>query len=153
MCFSVCYLNGTDFQCRCEDQFVWSYGNCITYGACDEIIDEVCGCINSIPSDRQYCKPKKGDRDLLKDYHNNIITFFQLYHLNECNVNVSAKVSTRTCLITLFINSSWSYLWIPDFHWGEHNRHRSAGKHAEKHNFPCPNQPSSKHLRHWYNYR
>ncbi|XP_030260214.1 adhesion G protein-coupled receptor F5-like [Sparus aurata] len=56
---TVCYLNGTDFQCRCEDQFVWSYRDCITYGACDENTDEVCGCINSIPPDRQYCKPKK----------------------------------------------------------------------------------------------
>lgn len=75
MCFSVCYLNGTDFQCRCEDQFVWSYRDCITYGACDENTDEVCGCINSIPPDRQYCKPKKGD--LLKYYYDNIITLFE----------------------------------------------------------------------------
>ncbi|XP_078130151.1 uncharacterized protein LOC144533011 [Sander vitreus] len=56
---TVCYSNGTSFQCRCEDQYVWSYNNCLTYGACDEITDETCGCINSIPTNGQYCQPKK----------------------------------------------------------------------------------------------
>uniref|UniRef100_A0A8C9XAZ4 Adhesion G protein-coupled receptor F5 n=1 Tax=Sander lucioperca TaxID=283035 RepID=A0A8C9XAZ4_SANLU len=56
---TVCYPNGTSFQCRCEDQYVWSYSNCLTYGACDEITDETCGCINSIPTNGQYCQPKK----------------------------------------------------------------------------------------------
>ncbi|XP_062415791.1 uncharacterized protein LOC119194854 [Pungitius pungitius] len=55
---TVCYLNGTNFQCRCEEQYVWSYDNCIIYGACDEIIRETCGCINSIPTDGQYCQPQ-----------------------------------------------------------------------------------------------
>ncbi|XP_035860708.1 uncharacterized threonine-rich GPI-anchored glycoprotein PJ4664.02-like [Sander lucioperca] len=56
---TVCYPNGTSFQCRCEDQYVWSYNNCLTYGACDEITDETCGCINNIPTNGQYCQPKK----------------------------------------------------------------------------------------------
>ncbi|XP_044026055.1 uncharacterized protein LOC122863543 [Siniperca chuatsi] len=56
---TVCYPNGANFQCRCEDQYVWPYRNCITYGTCDEIIDDTCGCINSIPSNGQYCQPKK----------------------------------------------------------------------------------------------
>ncbi|XP_039637238.1 mucin-5AC-like [Perca fluviatilis] len=56
---TVCYPNGTSFQCRCEDQYVWSHSNCLTYGACDEITDETCGCINSIPTNGQYCQPKK----------------------------------------------------------------------------------------------
>ncbi|XP_038558316.1 uncharacterized protein LOC119891055 [Micropterus salmoides] len=56
---TVCYPNGTNFRCRCEDQYVWSYQNCNTYGACDEINDDTCGCINSIPSQGQYCQPKK----------------------------------------------------------------------------------------------
>eukprot|EP00064_Thunnus_orientalis_P015994 superscaffoldBa00003081_g16057 len=55
---TVCYPNGTSFQCRCEDQFVWSYKNCMTYGACDDITDDTCRCINAIPSDGQYCQPK-----------------------------------------------------------------------------------------------
>uniref|UniRef100_A0A3Q3RSD3 Adhesion G protein-coupled receptor F5 n=1 Tax=Mastacembelus armatus TaxID=205130 RepID=A0A3Q3RSD3_9TELE len=56
--FLVCYPNGSNFQCRCEGQYVWSYRNCIIYGACDEIIDDTCTCINSIPYDGQYCQPK-----------------------------------------------------------------------------------------------
>ncbi|XP_051264208.1 uncharacterized protein LOC127367939 isoform X50 [Dicentrarchus labrax] len=56
---TVCYPNDTNFQCRCEDQHVWSYRNCITYGACDKITDNTCRCINGIPSDGQYCQPKE----------------------------------------------------------------------------------------------
>ncbi|XP_028253417.1 uncharacterized protein adgrf6 isoform X5 [Parambassis ranga] len=53
---TVCSVNGTNIQCRCEDQYVWSYENCVTYGACDEITDHTCTCINSIPSNGQYCQ-------------------------------------------------------------------------------------------------
>ncbi|XP_062267957.1 uncharacterized protein LOC133973893, partial [Platichthys flesus] len=56
--FTVCYLNGSSFQCRCEDQYVWSSTDCATYGACDEITYDTCSCINSIPSSGQYCQPK-----------------------------------------------------------------------------------------------
>ncbi|KAM7395024.1 hypothetical protein PAMA_006664 [Pampus argenteus] len=56
---TVCYPNGTSFQCRCEDHFVWSHEACITYGACDDITDDMtCRCINAIPSNGQYCQPK-----------------------------------------------------------------------------------------------
>ncbi|XP_075940477.1 adhesion G protein-coupled receptor F5-like [Anarhichas minor] len=55
---TVCFPNGTNFQCRCEEQYVWSHDNCITYGACDEIIGDTCGCINSIPTNGQYCQPQ-----------------------------------------------------------------------------------------------
>ncbi|XP_047184732.1 uncharacterized protein LOC118290626 isoform X4 [Scophthalmus maximus] len=54
---TVCYPNGTNFQCRCEDQNVWSYRDCLTYGACDEITSDTCRCINSIPSSGRYCQP------------------------------------------------------------------------------------------------
>nr|XP_061780424.1 uncharacterized protein LOC133571910 [Nerophis lumbriciformis] len=52
---TVCYSNGSDFQCRCEQDFVWSYDKCIIYGNCAAIIDDSCTCIASIPSDGQYC--------------------------------------------------------------------------------------------------
>ncbi|XP_050928043.1 uncharacterized protein LOC127142673 [Lates calcarifer] len=55
---TVCYTNGSNFQCRCEDPYIWSYQNCIAYGACDEITDGTCTCINSIPSNGQYCQPR-----------------------------------------------------------------------------------------------
>ncbi|XP_030577885.1 adhesion G protein-coupled receptor F5-like [Archocentrus centrarchus] len=56
---TVCYPSGTSFQCKCEDEYLWSYGNCNTYGACDEIIEDACTCINSIPFTGQYCQPKR----------------------------------------------------------------------------------------------
>ncbi|KAM9339668.1 adhesion G-protein coupled receptor F1-like [Symphorus nematophorus] len=56
---TVCYPNGTSFQCRCEDQYVWSKGNCLKHGACDEMTGDTCGCINSLPSNGEYCQPKQ----------------------------------------------------------------------------------------------
>ncbi|XP_068564840.1 adhesion G protein-coupled receptor F5-like isoform X2 [Cebidichthys violaceus] len=55
---TVCFPNDTNFQCWCEEQYVWSFDNCITYGACDEIIGDTCQCINSIPTNGQYCQPQ-----------------------------------------------------------------------------------------------
>ncbi|XP_061609052.1 uncharacterized protein LOC133467910 isoform X1 [Phyllopteryx taeniolatus] len=57
---TVCYSNGSNFQCRCEEDFFWPYDNCETYQACDEIVDDTCTCINSIPPEGQYCLPKTG---------------------------------------------------------------------------------------------
>ncbi|XP_053301824.1 uncharacterized protein LOC128460608 [Pleuronectes platessa] len=54
----VCYLNGSTFQCRCEDQYVWSSTDCAKYEACDEITNDTCSCISSIPSNGHYCQPK-----------------------------------------------------------------------------------------------
>ncbi|KAK9531127.1 hypothetical protein VZT92_010571 [Zoarces viviparus] len=83
---TVCFPNGTNFQCRCEEQYVWSHDNCITYGACDEIIGDTCGCINSIPTNGQYCQPltvfyeyqifivvNTTDTDQLRNILNNIL--------------------------------------------------------------------------------
>ncbi|KAM4521798.1 uncharacterized protein PAE49_001773 [Odontesthes bonariensis] len=61
---TVCYPNGTNYQCRCEDQYFWSHTNCITYGACDEIIGNTCGCIKNIPSSGQYCQLKTEPEEL-----------------------------------------------------------------------------------------
>eukprot|EP00063_Salmo_salar_P071309 XP_014046144.1 PREDICTED: adhesion G protein-coupled receptor F5-like [Salmo salar] len=53
---TVCYPNGTGFQCRCEDQYRWSCDQCVSYGNCDDITSDTCGCINAIPPDGQYCQ-------------------------------------------------------------------------------------------------
>ncbi|KAF7662482.1 hypothetical protein LDENG_00235080 [Lucifuga dentata] len=75
---TVCYPNGASFQCRCEDHFVWPYNNCVTYGVCDDIINDTCGCINSVPSNGQYCQPKTVD------------DIFQLFeYIIEAEINVS----------------------------------------------------------------
>ncbi|XP_036066464.1 mucin-3A isoform X13 [Oryzias melastigma] len=55
---TVCYINGTNIECKCEDQYVWPKSSCFTYGACDEVTDSTCGCINKIPSDGSSCQPK-----------------------------------------------------------------------------------------------
>ncbi|XP_072558720.1 adhesion G protein-coupled receptor F5-like [Paramormyrops kingsleyae] len=52
---TVCHPNGTGFQCKCEEQFAWSYNSCVKYTPCDDIIDGTCGCINAVPPDGQFC--------------------------------------------------------------------------------------------------
>ncbi|KAK3521762.1 hypothetical protein QTP70_016235 [Hemibagrus guttatus] len=54
----VCQPNDSQYQCTCVDQYVWSYNNCITYNACDNLNEGTCTCISAIPSDGQVCAPK-----------------------------------------------------------------------------------------------
>ncbi|XP_054900497.1 adhesion G protein-coupled receptor F5-like isoform X2 [Poeciliopsis prolifica] len=54
---TVCTPNITGYQCACEESFAWSYNNCVTYGVCDAIIGDKCGCINGLPADDQFCQP------------------------------------------------------------------------------------------------
>ncbi|XP_034147949.1 adhesion G-protein coupled receptor F1 isoform X4 [Esox lucius] len=49
-----CFPNNT---CVCEDQYGWPCDKCLSYGSCDKIAENMCGCINSIPSDGQFCQP------------------------------------------------------------------------------------------------
>ncbi|XP_042156730.1 adhesion G protein-coupled receptor F5 isoform X2 [Oncorhynchus tshawytscha] len=51
---TACYPNNT---CRCEDQYGWSCDQCLSYGSCDNITDDSCGCIKAIPSYGQFCQP------------------------------------------------------------------------------------------------
>ncbi|XP_076127971.1 uncharacterized protein LOC143109199 [Alosa pseudoharengus] len=60
---TVCSPNGTSYQCQCESEFYWSCDKCQTYGHCDDIVNNTCGCINAIPDDRQYCQPKTNFSD------------------------------------------------------------------------------------------
>ncbi|XP_008302532.1 probable G-protein coupled receptor 116 [Stegastes partitus] len=53
---TVCSVNTTGYQCRCEESFAWPLNSCIDHGACDSIIDDTCGCINGLPVDGQYCQ-------------------------------------------------------------------------------------------------
>ncbi|XP_038162048.1 mucin-2-like [Cyprinodon tularosa] len=53
---TVCSPIGGGYQCRCEDQYRWSCDQCQTYGSCDNITGDTCGCINGIPADGQYCQ-------------------------------------------------------------------------------------------------
>ncbi|XP_071006806.1 adhesion G-protein coupled receptor F1-like [Oncorhynchus clarkii lewisi] len=51
---TACYPNST---CRCEDQYGWSCEQCLSYGSCDNITDDSCGCIKAIPSYGPFCQP------------------------------------------------------------------------------------------------
>ena len=76
----VCYPNGNGFQCRCEENLAWSYNNCISYGVCDAIIGDMCGCLNSLPADGQYCQTistPPGMPDWLAAKEFNILFLFQ----------------------------------------------------------------------------
>ncbi|KAK5600630.1 hypothetical protein CRENBAI_001360 [Crenichthys baileyi] len=53
---TVCSPSNRGHQCRCEDQYRWSCDQCLTYGSCDNITDDTCGCISAIPADGQYCQ-------------------------------------------------------------------------------------------------
>ncbi|XP_049336902.1 uncharacterized protein LOC103026087 isoform X8 [Astyanax mexicanus] len=46
---TVCTLNETEYVCRCEDQYAWSYDTCRMYGMCDTSIGGTCGCIRGLP--------------------------------------------------------------------------------------------------------
>ncbi|XP_027867849.1 uncharacterized protein LOC114141504, partial [Xiphophorus couchianus] len=53
---TVCSPISGDYQCRCEDQYRFPCGQCVTYGSCDNISGDTCGCIRGIPADGQYCQ-------------------------------------------------------------------------------------------------
>ncbi|XP_048860578.1 adhesion G protein-coupled receptor F5-like isoform X2 [Brienomyrus brachyistius] len=63
---TVCYPNGNEFQCRCEERIALSNDSCVLYTHCDDIIQGTCRCINAIPADGQFCQsqpPPKTELD------------------------------------------------------------------------------------------
>ncbi|KTF74039.1 hypothetical protein cypCar_00037253 [Cyprinus carpio] len=56
---TVCSLNETQYQCKCEGLFVWPNDTCHSYEACDDITDGSCTCINALPIDGQFCQLKE----------------------------------------------------------------------------------------------
>ncbi|XP_053371789.1 adhesion G protein-coupled receptor F5-like [Clarias gariepinus] len=54
---AVCSLNGTEYQCRCDDQYLWPCEKCTQYGSCNNITDSFCRCINAVPNDGHFCQP------------------------------------------------------------------------------------------------
>ncbi|XP_078798823.1 uncharacterized protein LOC144981324 isoform X2 [Oryzias latipes] len=53
---TVCSPVSYGYQCRCEDQYLWSCDQCQTYGSCDQVSENPCGCINAIPPDGHFCQ-------------------------------------------------------------------------------------------------
>ncbi|RVE55895.1 hypothetical protein OJAV_G00230710 [Oryzias javanicus] len=54
---TVCSPVSDGYQCRCQDQYRWSCDQCQTYGACDQISEDSCGCVNAIPPGGAFCQP------------------------------------------------------------------------------------------------
>ncbi|XP_060752645.1 adhesion G protein-coupled receptor F5-like [Tachysurus vachellii] len=54
---TVCNLTGTEYQCRCEDQYSWPCEKCALYGSCNNVTNSSCGCINAFPNDGHFCQP------------------------------------------------------------------------------------------------
>ncbi|XP_039678110.1 integumentary mucin C.1-like isoform X3 [Perca fluviatilis] len=61
---TVCSPNLSTYQCRCVENYAWSYNTCIALNACDAIINNTCGCINSLPPDGQYCELNTSQKDV-----------------------------------------------------------------------------------------
>ncbi|XP_060947074.1 adhesion G-protein coupled receptor F1-like [Limanda limanda] len=97
---TVCYLNGSNSQCKCEDQYVWSSTDCATNGACDEITNDTCSCINSIPSNGQYCQPKTVVYTYLISVELNISDVGLINPLRTILSNISYPISINHMLIS-----------------------------------------------------
>ncbi|XP_038128409.1 adhesion G protein-coupled receptor F5-like [Cyprinodon tularosa] len=70
---TVCSPGMNGYQCTCEESFAWSFNNCITYGVCDAILGNTCGCINSLPADGQYCQLNRSQTDPVESYVNIVV--------------------------------------------------------------------------------
>ncbi|RVE55894.1 hypothetical protein OJAV_G00230700 [Oryzias javanicus] len=54
---TACYPNENGgLQCQCEEQFAWSCDKCSLFGACGNVSEQTCGCINGLP-DGEFCQP------------------------------------------------------------------------------------------------
>ncbi|XP_051500909.1 uncharacterized protein LOC127409968 [Myxocyprinus asiaticus] len=107
---TVCSLNETEYQCKCEGQFVWPNDTCHLYEACGDIIDGACTCINALPTNRQFCQLKEGpnsdyiiDIDVrffdssLVNYLRNLFTNISLPLTLSNNINITDIDITTVC--------------------------------------------------------
>ncbi|KAL6486037.1 hypothetical protein MHYP_G00054290 [Metynnis hypsauchen] len=54
---TVCSVSNTRYYCQCENQYFWPCDTCLSYGTCDTISNNTCGCISGFPSTGPYCLP------------------------------------------------------------------------------------------------
>ncbi|XP_058267416.1 uncharacterized protein LOC131366730 [Hemibagrus wyckioides] len=106
---TVCSVNGTEYQCRCEDQFFWPCEKCTLYGSCDDVTNSSCGCINTLPDDGHFCQP---NNELTTEYLieieinavditvlmllRNLSSIFNLPSKNS-NINMTEMYITTVC--------------------------------------------------------
>ncbi|XP_050995324.1 uncharacterized protein LOC127183362 isoform X3 [Labeo rohita] len=104
---TVCSLNQTQYQCKCEGLFVWPNDTCHSYEACDVITDGSCTCINALPIDGQFCQllPSKYVIDIdmrffdlfLVDYLRNLVKNISLPLTLRNSINVTDIDMTTVC--------------------------------------------------------
>ncbi|KAL7887952.1 hypothetical protein AOLI_G00029260 [Acnodon oligacanthus] len=54
---TVCSVIKAGYYCQCENQYFWPCDTCLSYGSCDTISNNTCGCIRGLPSTGPYCLP------------------------------------------------------------------------------------------------
>ncbi|XP_067273072.1 adhesion G protein-coupled receptor E2-like [Pseudorasbora parva] len=104
---TVCSLNQTQYQCKCEGLFVWPNDTCHSYDACDDITNGSCTCINALPVDGQLCQVFPADYMididvrffdlLLVDYLRNITRNISLPLTLSNSINITDIDMTTVC--------------------------------------------------------
>ncbi|KAI5622579.1 hypothetical protein C0J50_17800, partial [Silurus asotus] len=79
---TVCSLNDTKYQCKCEDQYFWPCEKCTQYGSCNNDTSSLCGCINAFPNDGYFCQPTN---ELLSKKFNNYNTNSSIINIRKFN--------------------------------------------------------------------
>ncbi|XP_053371792.1 uncharacterized protein LOC128545506 [Clarias gariepinus] len=102
---TVCQQNYSEYQCNCADQYFWSFDNCIMYGACNNLSQGTCTCINAIPSDGQMCVPN--NELLLFDY----VVEFEVNSTSETVVNEVTNLFGESSF-PLFINHTAEVTYV-----------------------------------------
>lgn len=65
---TVCGLNGTQYECKCEERHVWPNDTCRAYHECDEIVGGTCGCIQALPSEGPLCQRGEKSHQITIDF-------------------------------------------------------------------------------------
>ncbi|XP_052443146.1 fibrillin-1 isoform X12 [Carassius gibelio] len=91
---TVCSLNETQYQCKCEGLFVWPNDTCHSYEACDDITDGSCTCINALPIDGQFCQLKEVQpSDYVIDLDVRFFDLFLISYLRNLFTNISLPLT------------------------------------------------------------
>ncbi|KAK2898742.1 hypothetical protein Q8A67_010160 [Cirrhinus molitorella] len=53
---TVCLSNMNKTQCKCENQYVWSFEQCSKHGVCGPNLNDTCRCIASLPTGGMFCQ-------------------------------------------------------------------------------------------------
>ncbi|CAM4715700.1 unnamed protein product [Leuciscus chuanchicus] len=63
---TVCLSNSNKTECKCENQYAWSFEQCSKHGVCGHSQNGKCGCIASLPTDGSFCRPPPASLKLFK---------------------------------------------------------------------------------------